>query len=256
MLIDTHCHLGDPKFALDRREVVARAAENGVGHMIVVADSVDTSRQAAAIAAEHKLSATAGVHPHEAKSWTDETGPELRELLRMQEVVAVGEAGLDYHYNYSSPDQQRVAFLNQLELAEELSLPIVVHSRSADEDMAAMIRDSRATLVLHSFSSGRAVLEAALERDAYISFSGMVTFKSWTDTEAVAVPPDTRILVETDAPYLAPVPYRGRRNEPGYVVEVARRVAELRGMSFHHIASQTTDNAKRCFDLELHGRTS
>jgi TatD DNase family protein len=162
-------------------------------------------------------------------------------------VVAVGEVGLDYHYDLSPRDVQRAVFETQLELAVRHELPVVVHSRSADDDMIEIIRDTDATVVLHSFSSGPKLLAVGLDRDAYVSFSGMVTFKSWKDLDAVRAVPANRILVETDSPYLAPVPHRGKRNEPAYVVHVAERVAEIRGVSFEQIARETTQNAIRCF---------
>jgi TatD DNase family protein len=162
-------------------------------------------------------------------------------------VVAIGEAGLDYYYDNSPRDSQRRVFAAQLELAARLGLPIVVHSRDADDDMVALLRDSDATVVLHSFSSGQAVLQAGLDRDCYISFSGMVTFRSWTNEDAVRAVPSGRIMVETDAPYLAPVPHRGQRNEPAFVAQVAAKVAELRDVAADELARQTTANASRCF---------
>jgi len=159
----------------------------------------------------------------------------------------VGEAGLDYHYDRSPRDKQREVFARQLELAVQCDKPIVVHGRSADDDLAAMLRDSDAKAVLHSFSAGPAVLEAGLARGDYISFSGMVTFRSWEGAATVASVPLDRLLVETDAPYLAPVPYRGKRNEPAFVRQVAERLAELRTMTVEDLEAHTTANAARCF---------
>jgi len=247
VLVDTHCHLVDSQFADDRAEVIARARQAGVNHIVVIADSLESTRHAIDLAESAALSATAGVHPHVASGWTAETEPALRAALTHPAVVAVGEAGLDYHYDHSPRDAQRSAFGRQLELASTHHLPIVVHSRSADADIVAMLRDADATAVLHSFSSGPEVLAVGLERGDYISFSGMVTFRSWTDIEAVQAVPADRLLVETDAPYLAPVPHRGKRNEPAFVADVARRVAELRGVSVDELTRQTTENAARCF---------
>ncbi len=247
MLIDTHCHLGDPQFDADRTAVIDRARSGGVGHVVIVADCAAATKQAISMAARYDLSATAGVHPHEAASWSPEVSLAIEQALTESEVVAVGEAGLDYHYDHSPRDVQRTVFAAQLALAEACGKPIVVHAREADDDMAAMLRDSGATAILHSFSSGHELLRVGLERDDYISFSGMVTFRSWADEEAVRAVPADRILVETDSPYLAPVPHRGKRNEPAFVAHVAAKVAELRGVTLEQLTRETTENAARCF---------
>jgi len=245
--IDTHCHLGAEPFDADRAAVIARARRAGVTRMIVVADSAPASRQAGTIAEEFDLYATAGVHPHEASSWCPAVAAEITECFADPRVVAVGETGLDYHYDHSPRETQRAAFADQLALGVEHHLPVVIHSRSADRDMVAMLADTDATCILHSFSSGPDLLAAALDRDAYISFSGMVTFKSWKDLDAVRAVPDHRLLIETDSPYLAPVPHRGQRNEPAFVIRVAERVAEIRGTTPEAVATLTTHNAARCF---------
>lgn len=246
MLVDTHCHLTDSQFDGDREAVLERAKAAGVEHIIIIADSTTTER-AVQLARDFGLSATAGVHPHEASTWSPETAARIEAVLHDPRVVAVGETGLDYHYDHSPRDAQRRAFAAQLDMAGRHHLPVVVHSRSADDDMAAMLRDAGASVVLHSFSAGPDVLDVALECHTYVSFSGMVTFRSWTDTRAVTAVSADRILIETDAPYLAPVPYRGKRNEPAFVREVAVRVAELRGVALAEVAQQTTANAVRCF---------
>lgn len=247
MLVDTHCHLGDPRFDDDRGAVVERAGKMGVGHIVVIADSAPATAQAIELAATYGLSATAGVHPHEASTWSPQIAAEIERALSDPTVVAVGEAGLDYYYDNSPRDVQRKVFAAQLELAAQHGIPIVVHARDADADMAAMLRDSEAAVVLHSFSSGPDVLRAGLDKGYYISFSGMVTFRNWDDAEAVRAVPSNRILVETDAPYLAPVPHRGKRNEPAFVAHVAAKAAELRGETAERMAQQTTANATRCF---------
>jgi TatD DNase family protein len=247
VLIDTHCHLGDAKFDEDRAEVVSRARHAGVGHIVIVAESAPASERALALAERFDLTSTAGVHPHDAASWTPDVAARTEAWLHLDRVVAVGETGLDYHYDHSPRDVQRRAFAEQLALATKMDLPVVIHSRDADADMAAMLRETEATCILHSFSSGPDVLQVGLEIDAFVSFSGMVTFKSWGDRDAVLAVPANRILVETDAPYLAPVPHRGRRNEPAFVTQVAARVAELRGVTPEAIAHLTTANATACF---------
>lgn len=247
MLVDTHCHLADSRFDTDRREVIERARRSGVGHVIIIADSAPNAEQVVALAKRAGLSASAGVHPHEAGSWNAETAARIEAWVDDPTVVAVGETGLDYHYEHAPRPAQRRAFGAQLDLAAERDLPVIVHARAADEDMVAMLADAQTSIVLHSFSSGRAVLDVALESDAYVSFSGMVTFRSWKDLDAVTRVPLDRLLVETDAPYLAPVPHRGRRNEPAFVQHVAQRVAELRGVSLQVVEAATTANAIRCF---------
>lgn len=250
MLVDTHCHLGDARFDDDRAAVVTRARAAGVGHIIIVADSAPATDHARALADAFDLSATAGVHPHEASSWSPEVADRIAAALEDPRVVAVGETGLDYHYNHSPRPAQRRAFAAQLALAADQRKPVVVHAREADADLAAMVAESGPTvpaLVLHSFSSGPAVFEAGLAAGAYFSFSGMVTFKNWRQHDWVTSCPAERLLVETDAPYLAPVPHRGRRNEPAFASYVAARLAELRGVTVEQLTAQTTANAARCF---------
>lgn len=200
------------------------------------------------------LSATAGVHPHEARSWSSEAGQRLRELLASPEAVAVGETGLDYHYMHSPPETQRQVFEAHLQLATELGKPVVVHARDADADLAAMLRALRTrppVVVLHSFSSGDEVWDAGMGIGAYFSFSGMITFKNWTLQARISECPANRMLVETDSPYLAPVPHRGKRNEPGFVRAVAERAAAMRGATFEALARGTTENAQRCFGSRI-----
>jgi TatD DNase family protein len=252
--VDTHCHLADPAFDADRGAVVARAASVGVSHILVVADSTTSTAQARELARGHGLAATAGVHPHVASTWTREAAEMIADALDDPTVVAVGETGLDYHYDHSPRPDQRRAFEAQLALAAERHRPIVVHSRAADDDMAAMLSalgPAAPTVVLHSFSSGPRVFDAGLSIDAYFSFSGMVTFKRWPYTACVGACPAARLLLETDAPYLAPVPHRGQRNEPAFVPHIAVRIANLRDVSPTVIAAESTENAARCFGNRL-----
>jgi TatD DNase family protein len=235
--------------------VLARAREAGVSHIVVIGESLAGSTRAVRIAAGASgLSATAGVHPHEAIAWSDETRAQVRALLEEPQVVAVGETGLDYHYMHSPREAQRAAFEAQLALARAAGKPVVVHAREADTDMAAMLRGlapRSPVIVLHSFSSGDAVWEAGMAVDAYFSFSGMITFKNWTLQARIRECPAQRLLVETDAPYLAPVPNRGKRNEPGFVGHVAERAAELRGESLERLSARTTENARACFGARI-----
>ena len=235
--------------------MLARARAVGVGHVVVIGESLAGSERALTLArAGRGLSATAGVHPHEAKDWSAGTRARVRELLAAPEVVAVGETGLDYHYMHSPREAQRDAFDAQLALAAELGKPVIVHAREADDDIAAMLKNLGArppVVVLHSFSSGDAVWEAGMAINAYFSFSGMITFKNWHHTGRLTECPADRLLVETDAPYLAPVPHRGARNEPGFVREVAARAAELRGEPLDLLAQRTAANARLCFGPRL-----
>ena len=255
MLVDAHCHLGDRAFDEDRAAALQRARAAGVTHVVVIGDSDEGSRQAAALAAGTAgLSATAGVHPHVARTWSPEVERGLRALLGRPEVVAVGETGLDYHYDHSPRDAQRAAFAAQLALAAELGKPVVVHARDADADVAATVREwgpRVPALVLHSFSSGAAVFEAGMDVGAYFSFSGMITFKNWRPPVSLTVCPADRLLIETDAPYLAPVPHRGARNEPAYVREVAGALARARGETLEQVGAVTTANARRVFGARL-----
>jgi len=250
-LVDTHCHLGDTAFDADRDAVLARARAAGVSHVVVIGESLGGSERAVTLAESAPgLSATAGVHPHQAHTWSDDTANRVRDLLASPGVVAVGETGLDYHYMHSPRDSQRRAFEAQLELGAELGKPVIVHARDADDDMAAMLRavpPGARPVVLHSFSSGDAVWEAGMAIDAYFSFSGMITFKNWSHADRVAACPRDRLLLETDAPYLAPVPHRGKRNEPGFVRAVAERAAALCGETLDTLTQRTTENARRCF---------
>ncbi len=249
MLVDTHCHLGDERFDEDRDAVMRRAREAGVGHVVVIADSAPATERAMDVARRFEISATAGVHPHEASSWSSEVAARIEGALDDPLVVAVGETGLDYHYDHAPRDVQRRAFHAQLALAAARGLPVIVHARDADDDMAAMLADlgTDAPIVLHSFSSGDPVLDAGLAFGAYFGFSGMVTFRNWRRDEVVRRCPADRLLLETDAPHLAPVPHRGARNEPSFLGHVAAHIAEVRGVDVQSLATQTTTNAARCF---------
>lgn len=251
-LVDAHCHLGDAAFDADLDAVLGRGRAAGVAHVVVVGGSLAESERAAALARTRAgLSATAGIHPHEARHWSADTAARLRGLLALPEVVAVGETGLDYHYDHSPREAQRRAFEAQLALGAELGRPVVVHAREADEDIAAMLAGTGASVVLHSFRSGAKVFEAGMAADAYFSFSGMITFKNWSPALSLTDYPPDRLLVETDAPYLAPVPHRGRRNEPAFVRAVAEALAQSRGESVDGIAQRTTENACRLFGARL-----
>jgi TatD DNase family protein len=253
MLIDTHCHLADSAYEPDRAGVLERAWSAGVAHVVCIGESPEASDRALALAdREPRLSATAGVHPHDADGWSPARAAWLRERLRHPRIVAAGEMGLDYHYDRSPRDRQRAAFDEQLALAAEAGKPAVIHAREADDDVAAVLGGHPGvTAILHSYSSGPALLRAGLVLRHYVSFSGMVTFKSWRLDQAIQDTPLDRLLLETDGPYLAPVPYRGTRNEPAYVRQVAERIAAVRGLALDELIAATGANAARVFRLHL-----
>jgi TatD DNase family protein len=252
VLIDTHCHLADAAYASDLPEVLERTWSAGVTRVVVVGESRASAERALGLAAdEPRLVATAGIHPHDAKSWDPEVEAWLRETVRDSRIVAVGETGLDFHYDHSPRETQLDAFDAQLALAGEIGKPAVIHARDADDEVAALLEAHPATTaILHSFSSGMRLLRAGLLLRHYVSFSGMVTFKNWQLDDAVRETPIDRLLLETDGPYLAPVPHRGKRNEPGFVRHVAERVATVRGLAVEDLIAETGNNAQRVFQLD------
>jgi TatD DNase family protein len=253
VLIDTHCHLADPAYDADREAVLVRAAEAGVAGVVVIGETPETAERAAALAAVHpRLAATAGLHPHEAARWDASMAAWLREALLKPRVVAAGEMGLDYHYDHAPRDAQRAAFDAQLGIATEAGKAAVIHAREADDDVAAVLRSHPGAIaILHSFSSGPGLLRAGVDMGHYVSFSGMVTFRSWRLDDAIRATPLDRLLIETDGPYLAPVPHRGKRNEPGYVRFVAERIAQVLGRDPAEVVVRTGENADRVFGLGL-----
>ena len=252
--IDSHAHLADPAFDGDREAVIERAVRAGVSALVCIGESVAAASRAAEISARHPgvCFHTAGVHPHDAIGF--EASRDLDAIRREIErgAVAIGECGLDYHYDHSPRDGQRAAFAAQLELAAELDRPVVVHTRDADDDTRAMVQEAGrggVVGVLHCFTGSAALAEAALAVGWYVSFSGIVTFKRWTDDAVIRAIPDDRLLIESDSPYLAPVPHRGKRNEPAWVGLTAVRVAAVRNVEAGDIGSSTARNARRLFRL-------
>jgi TatD DNase family protein len=251
-LVDTHVHLDHVRFAEDRSVVLDRAREAGVGLMVTVASELKSARAAVNLAdAETSVFAAVGVHPHEAAGAGPGFLEELRRLAGRPRVVAVGETGLDYHYDFSPRPVQREVFAAQLDLAAELNLPVIVHSREAADDTYALLRESRwSRAVMHCFGGDWETARLFLDLGCYISLAGVVTFKGAVALGEVARKvPDDRLLLETDAPYLAPVPRRGRRNEPAYLGHTAAFVAELRGTTAERLAEITTANARTFFNL-------
>jgi TatD DNase family protein len=253
MLVDSHCHLDFPDFATELDGVVDRARAAGVERIVTISTRVKRHRAVSAIAERFpNIYCSVGTHPHYAHEELDITVEHLVALTRAAKVVAIGEAGLDYHYDNSPRDAQEQGFRNHIAAARETGLPLVIHSRDADRDMARILEEETGKgafqAVLHCFTGGSDLARRAMALGLYISFTGILTFKKSEDLRGVAaaLPPD-RILVETDAPYLAPGPYRGKRNEPAYVVETAKTLAQIRGVSTEEIARQTTENFYRLF---------
>ncbi|MGH6770780.1 MAG: TatD family hydrolase [Xanthobacteraceae bacterium] len=253
MLVDSHCHLDFPDLAADRDAIIARARSVGIGRLVTISTRVKQHGDVLAIAETYpEVYCSVGTHPHNAHEEPDITVDDLVARTRHPKVVAIGEAGLDYHYDFSPRDAQEQGFRNHIAAARETGLPLVIHSREADADMARILEEETGKgafpAVLHCFTGGRDLAERAIALGLSISFTGIVTFKKSDELRAIAAAlPADRFLVETDAPYLAPGPYRGKRNEPAYVVETAKVLADVRGVSFDELARQTTDNFFRLF---------
>lgn len=261
MFVDSHAHIDGDEYREDRDEVVERAREAGVRAILNVGTGDPRSgafERAVGVAEKYeKVFAAVGVHPHDAKLFDEEAESLLKRLvLESPRVIAWGEIGLDYHYDHSPREVQREVFRRQLRIARELALPVIIHSREADEDTVQILReeltDSKRRGIMHCFGGGREMAEAVLELGFMISFAGNVTFKKAEDLRAVArhVPLE-RLLVETDCPYLTPVPFRGRRNEPARVREVAAGLAELHNLTTEEMGRITTENFSRFFNLDL-----
>ncbi len=251
-LVDSHCHLDDSKFDADREQVIERALAAGVTRMMAIGtgDGPPDLRTAIRQADQYSfIYATIGVHPHDASKATEESFAELRELATHPKVLAVGEIGLDYHYDFSPRDVQRTVFQRQLEIAAESGKPIVIHTREAWTDTVAILSEHwRGAGIMHCFTGDEAQAREALALGFHLSFAGVLTFPKAESVRAAArLTPDDRLLVETDCPYLAPVPHRGKRNEPAFVVETAKRLAEVRGTTAEAISTLTTANFDRLF---------
>jgi len=248
-LVDSHCHLDDSKFDEDREQTIERALEAGVTRMLAIgtADGPPDLEVAIRLAERYPfIFATVGIHPHDASKATDETFARLRELAAHPKVIAIGEIGLDYHYDFSPRDVQRAVFDRQLAIAADAGKPIVIHTREAWEDTMGQIKELPHGGIMHCFTGDSEQARQALDLGFHLSFGGVLTFpKAEGLREAARMAPDDRILVETDCPYLAPAPHRGKRNEPAFVVDTARRLADVRGTTPEGIAELTTRNFER-----------
>lgn len=255
MLFDTHVHLNDDQFDEDLEEVIERARENGVERVVVVGFDEKTIKRAIELIDTYDfMYAAIGWHPVDAIDLTDSYLEWIEELTAHPKVVAIGEIGLDYHWDKSPKDVQQVVFRRQIQLAKKLNLPIIIHNREATEDVVTILEEEGAAGVggiMHCFSGSPETAKRCLDMNFYISLGGPVTFKNAIKPKEVAkaVPLD-RLLIETDCPYLAPHPYRGKRNEPSYVRLVAEQIADLKEVSFEEVAKATTENANRLFKIQ------
>jgi TatD DNase family protein len=254
MLVDSHCHLDFPDFAADLDAIVERAAAAGVGRIVTISTRVRQFDKLLMIAERFSnVYCSVGTHPHNAHEEPDINVDDLVARSRHPKVVAIGEAGLDYHYDYSPRDAQEEGFRRHIAAARETGLPLVIHSRECDADMARILTEEMGKgafpAILHCFTAGPELAHTAIDLGLHISFTGILTFKRSDDLRAIAASlPADRIMVETDSPYLAPNKYRGKRNEPAYVTETAKTLAETRGVSPEAIAAQTTENFFRLFN--------
>jgi len=252
MLIDSHCHL-DSFEGPELDAVLARAKAAGVGEMITIGTRLAQSAELVALTRHPGVWCTVGVHPHNVAETPVADAADIAAWAVDARVVGIGESGLDYFYDKAPHDVQQASFRQHIRAARLCGLPLVIHARNADEDIAAILTEEWDAggpfqMLLHCFSSGRALAETALRLGSYVSFSGMITFPKSAELRDIARDvPAERLLVETDAPFLAPVPYRGKRNEPSYVVETARRLAEVRGLTFDELAALTTANVRTLF---------
>jgi TatD DNase family protein len=253
MLVDSHCHLDFPHLSEQMDAVLARAGEADVGLMVTICTRVNRFEQVLAIAEAHdNVYCSVGTHPHYADEERDVPLERIVELAHHPKVVAIGEAGLDYYRDNAPREDQARGFRTHIAAARETGLPLVIHTRDADADTARILEEEMEkgpfTAVLHCFTAGRALAERGVALGLYVSFSGVLTFKKSDDLRAIAADlPSDRILVETDAPYLAPEPMRGKKNEPAWVAHTAAKLAEVRGVSAAEIADRTTENFFRLF---------
>jgi len=253
MLVDSHCHLDFPDFSAELDAVVARARAAGIGRLVTISTLVGKFPMLRAIAERFdEVYCSVGTHPHHAAKEPNVTAEDLIAAAEHAKVVAIGEAGLDYHYDNSPRDAQEKGFRTHIQAARETKLPLVIHAREADEDIARILEEESKRggfpFVLHCFTGGEELARRGVALGGYVSFSGILTFKNSEGLRKIAAGlPEDRILVETDAPFLAPNPYRGKRNEPAYVAETARVLAETRGVSADAIAKITSANFFRLF---------
>jgi len=252
MLVDTHCHLDFPEFDTDRDEVIRRAKNEGIGYIINIGSSLQGSKKALELSRQHNfIYATIGLHPHEADKFDDAAGASIGELARKDKVVAIGETGLDYYKNYSKAENQKKLFRYLAKLAKDSDLPLIIHNRQAQEDTLKILSEFMPVkAVVHCFSGDENFLKKCLDLGFFISFTCNITYKkAQTLRTFVKSTPLERLMLETDAPFLPPEGFRGKRNEPAYVKLLAREIARIKEVSPEEVTRVTTDNARRFFDL-------
>lgn len=254
MLFDTHAHLDDDRFDKDRDEVIKQCIEEGLSLILNAGSNMATSVKSIGLAKQYDIIyAAVGVHPHDAATMDDESVEVLRNLAAHKKVKAIGEIGLDYYYDLSPRDVQKQRFVEQIDLARQLKLPIIVHDRDSHSDVMEIFKRTNVKEVggvLHSFSGSVEMARECLKLGLYLSISGPVTFANAKKTvEVVREVPLDMLLIETDSPYLTPVPHRGKRNYPGYVRFVAEKIAEIKGIAFEEVAQKTMENGKRLFGI-------
>lgn len=252
MIVDSHCHISYPEFSEEIDKVIARAYAAGVGVMLNISTKFDEFEQILAVAKHNeRIYCTVGVHPHEASEEPDVTKEMIVEKAKHPKVVGVGETGLDYYYEHSDRKVQRQLFIEHIKACNETGLPLIVHTRSAENDTLSVLKETATPdtkVIIHCFSGTKSFAKKLLDAGYYISMSGIVTFKNAVELkEVAAMIPDDRLLVETDSPYLAPVPNRGKRNEPSFIVHTVRVISELRKQSFETVAQATTNNFFKLF---------
>ena len=253
-LIDTHAHLDFPKFDKDRTEVINRAIDSGIEKIVNIGSDMTSSRNSVELSRRYdEIYSVIGIHPHNADSFDLNVSKKLKKLSKNGKVVAIGEIGLDFHYDNSPREKQKQAFRAQLRLAKSLDLPVVIHTRDADKETLEILKEedvSEIGGIMHCFASDKKMAEEILDLGFYIAFGGLITFNNLDDLrEIVSKVPLDKLLVETDAPYLTPEPYRGKRNEPLHVKYVAERIAEIKNVDLEKVAKKTTANAKKVYNI-------
>ncbi len=255
MLVDTHTHLQFEMFDEDRELVIQRAIENNVGAIITIGTDLTTSRQAVELAEKYAaVYAAVGIHPTDCEQAGDHEFEQIRELAGHEKVVAIGEVGLDYYHMRASKEKQINSFVYQIQMARELDLPLIIHNRDSHQDMYRLLKEQELPqqgAVLHSFSGDERFLQKILELNLLISFTGNITFKNSTSDQLVKDTPLECLLLETDSPFLTPAPFRGKRNEPAFVVHIAQKIADLKGISLQEVEEATTENAVHLFRIDI-----
>jgi len=254
MYFDTHAHLDDEQFVLDQEAVITRAEEAGVELIVNVGYNVTSAQQTVELTQKYAfIYGAVGLHPHEAQDLTDDVCHEIRELAKKSKVVAIGEIGLDYYYDHSPRGTQQQAFREMIRLAKEVRLPLIIHDRDAHEDTLRIVKEEKAAEVggiFHCYSGSLPLAKEIIKMGFYLALGGALTFKNARKTVEIAREiPLEYLLIETDCPYLTPVPYRGKRNEPAYVVKVAEAIAEIKGLSVAEVAQATLNNGKRLLEI-------